>query len=265
MDPTDARQGRYPMTPIPVLYEDEHFVAVNKPQGLLVHRNARDRRDKVFLVQLIRDQIGARIFPVHRLDRATSGVLLFARHPEAARHLARSFAFKQVTKRYAAVVRGFTPESGVIDMPLTRDAYVKSEDDALVAAITRYERLATIELPYPVRPFPTARYSLLCVTPVTGRSQQIRRHLRHLSHPVIGDKKRGDTHHNRLFRTRFDAGRMFLAATELHWRHPFSGAEMNTIAPLTGAFRRVVLRFGWENALPAAWLGPAYDDDCTDV
>lgn len=249
------------MTHIPVLYEDEHYVAVHKPHGLLVHRNPRDRRDKVFLVQLLRNQIGRRVYPVHRLDRATSGVMLFACHPEAARHMARHLATKQVTKHYAAVVRGFTPKTGAIDIPLTREVYQKSENDRAVAALTHYERLATIELPFAVRPFPTARYSLLRVTPVTGRTQQIRRHLRHLSHPIIGDKKRGDTHHNRLFRTRFNAPRMLLAATELHWRHPFSGEKMHTTAALSGAFRHIVLRFGWEDAVPASWIAPNSESD----
>ena len=248
------------MTHIPILFEDEHYIAVHKPHGLLVHRNARDRRDKVFLIQLLRNQIGRKIYPVHRLDRATSGVMLFACHSEAARHMARNLAMKKVIKQYVAMVRGFTDESGSIDNPLTREAYEKSENDVLVSAITHYERLGTVELPYPVGPYQTARYSLLRVTPVTGRTQQIRRHLRHISHPIIGDRMRGDTRHNRFISTNFDASRMFLAATELRWRHPFSGDEMITTAPLEGTFRRIVLRFGWERFLSASWLGPDIGD-----
>ena len=237
-----------------ILYQDDDLVAIDKPSGIKVHRGAFDPRSEAFVLQLLRDQIGRRLYPVHRLDRPTSGALVFALTPGAARSLAKSFARKEVRKTYLAVVRGFTAERGEVDRPLTKDPRHKGPDARRQAALTHYVRLDTAELPLAVGPYATSRYSLVSVEPRTGRMHQIRRHLCHLAHPVIGDRQYGDNKHNRSFKERWQCERLLLAATELTLPLPGSRAPLTIVAPIRGAFHAVIHRLGWAGSVPPDWL-----------
>lgn len=221
-----------------ILYEDADLVAVDKPSGLLVHPTAL-AAERESCMSLLRDQLGHWVYPVHRLDRAASGVLLFARSAGAASELAALFRGRRVSKRYVALVRGHTAPGGVIDKPLR-----KSPAHAEREARTAYERLAIAEVPHPVGRYATARYSLLRVEIETGRLHQIRRHLRHIRHPIVGDTCYGDGKHNRFFRERFGSRRLLLFATRLRFRHPVSGLETVVGAPLPHDFEELLSKVG---------------------
>jgi len=199
----------------PILFEDDHFVGINKPTGILVHRTPISE-DKVFVLQLLRKQLQQRLYPVHRLDRATSGVLIFAKTSEAAAALATLFREKKVQKTYLAVVRGFLEAEGRIDYPLLHENGQLRQE-----AITFYQKLAEVELPIPIGRYQTARYSLLKIWLETGRRHQIRRHFSHLRHPIIGDKRHGDVKHNKYFQEQFNLPRLLLHAARLEFQHPF--------------------------------------------
>lgn len=239
-----------------ILFRDEHFVAVNKPAGLLVHRSDLDRHETEFALQLVRDQMGRHVYPVHRLDRPTSGVLLFALSPEAARRAGEAFDSDVVRKIYQAVVRGIAAEEALIDYPLQElperfAAKSETGNGDAKEAVTAYRRLAVVELPLPLGNFPTVRYSLLEVRPRTGRRHQIRRHLKHLFHPIIGDTTYGEGRHNRLFRNELGCSRMLLHAAELSFPHPWSGETVTISAPLDEEFADVMNRLGWRDTLPS--------------
>jgi tRNA pseudouridine65 synthase len=247
---------------VEILYRDEYLVAVHKPSGLLVHRSPIDRHETRFALQEVRDLLGRRVFPVHRLDKPTSGVLLFALDPASARVVVDAFASGCVAKTYLAVVRGTMPDEGVIDHPLTEEpdrlapGGADAGDRAPQRAVTAYRRLAEVELPVAVGRYPTSRYSLAALLPRTGRRHQLRRHLKHLFHPIIGDTKYGEGRHNRFFREEFQTARMLLHAAELTVPHPATGAPVTVCAPVDGDFAAIVARFGWLPALPPRWLGP---------
>lgn len=204
-----------------VLYRDAHLVAVQKPAGMLVHRTGLASRATRFALQVLRDQLGCHVYPVHRLDRATSGVLLFALDPESARRLGEAFANNAVHKRYLAVVRGWVADDGVIDHPV-RDR----DDGATRTAVTHYRRLARVEIAVAVDRHPTSRYSLVEVLPRTGRRHQIRQHFKHLSHPLIGDTSYGNGRHNRYFREAHGIHRLLLEASALAFTHPWSDQHL---------------------------------------
>lgn len=228
-----------PAAELPVLYRDEHFIAIDKPAGMLVHRTwIAD--DGEFVLQRLRDQIRRRVYPVHRLDRLTSGVLVFGLNPAAARALCGLFEARAVSKRYLAITRGYTGTEGEIDYPLREEP-----DRPAQPALTRYRRLATVELPIPVGRYATARYSLVEVEPVTGRRHQIRKHFAHIFHPLIGDTTHGEGRHNRLFREQFGIHRLLLFAQRLVFRHPYTEAELAITAPLPAEFAQLCERFGW--------------------
>ena len=234
-----------------IIYQDDWLVAVNKPSGWLVHRSWLDRDEKVVVMQTVRDQIGQHVHPVHRLDRGTSGVLLFALDRDVGRVLSAQFETQQVDKTYLAVVRGHPEEAGVIDHPLTRqyDDYEFRAPDTVgeaQSAITRYRRLATVELPYRVDRYPTSRYALLELKPETGRRHQLRRHLKHLAHPIIGDATYGKGRHNRLFQELFGCHRLLLACLEMRLTHPLSGEPLTLTAPLADDFVSVLDALGRE-------------------
>jgi tRNA pseudouridine65 synthase len=241
-----------------ILFLDDHYVAVNKPAGLLVHRSDIDRRETRFALQLVRDRLGRHVFPVHRLDRPTSGVLLFAFSGEGARRAAEALESPEAAKSYLAVVRGIAQEEARIDYPLPdvtdRLEFRPDNGGERRAAVTDFRRLAAVELPFAVGPHPTARYSLLEVTLRSGRRHQIRRHLKHLFHPVIGDTTYGDGRHNRLFRDELDCGRLLLHAVQLTFHHPCSGEPVTVSAPLDEAFATLVRRLGWRDVLRPGWL-----------
>lgn len=236
---------------LPILYRDEHIVAIHKPPGLLVHRSNLARQEERFAVQLLRDQIGQWVYPVHRLDRGTSGILVFALKPEIARTLGQAFMGKDVGKRYLAIVRGHPPEQGEIDHPLAkiRDEYEatignSADAEVLQPALTRYRRLSTAELPHQVDRYPTSRYALLELEPVTGRRHQLRRHLKHVSYPIIGDATYGKGKHNRLFQQLFNCHRLLLACVEMQFQHPVSGEVLRLEAPVEGDFAAVMAALG---------------------
>lgn len=232
---------------IRILHRDEHYVVADKPAGLLVHRTSIDARAPRFLLQTLRDQMGCRVHPIHRLDKGTSGVIVFALHAEAANRLARAFREQRVDKRYLAVVRGYVAEQAVVDWPLrdTIDARSRRRSAALRPAVTDVRRLAVAELATPVGRYATARYSLVCCRPRSGRHHQIRRHLKHLRHPVIGDANYGDLTHNRFFRNTLGVGRLLLAATHICFVHPYTHTELRIAAPLDQSFRQVFQELGW--------------------
>lgn len=204
----------------------------------MVHRTGIST-DRTFLVDLLRERLGRRIWTVHRLDRATSGVLLFALDVEMAAEMGRLFEAGAIDKRYLAVVRGWLEESGEIDKPLS-GARNKTRD-----ALTHYRRLAATELPVAVPPHETARYSLAAVAPKTGRTHQIRRHFNHISHPIVGDVNHGDRRHNRLFRVRFGCHRLLLHAVSLEFQHPATSRALKLQAPPAKEFLDVVNALGW--------------------
>ena len=235
---------------LPILFRDEHLIAIHKPAGLLVHRTVLDRHETRFAVQLLRDQIGQHVHPVHRLDRGTSGVLLFALSREIGRSLSAQFEAQQIDKTYLAIVRGHPPEAGRIDHALTRqfDDYefrLRDSSGEAQNAVTDYRRLAIAELPYRVDRYPSSRYALLELKPQTGRRHQLRRHLKHLAHPIIGDATYGKGRHNRLFQQLFGCHRLLLACREMRLRHPLSGLPLKLSAPLAQDFAAVLNELGW--------------------
>ena len=236
---------------LPIIYQDERVVAIHKPSGLLVHRSELDRHETRFAVQLLRDQLGRHVYPAHRLDRGTSGVLVFALDKDTARALGGQFERQEVIKTYLAVVRGHPPEAGRIDHALSRrrdDAEWVGERSADEAqpAVTDFRRLATCELPHQVDRYPTSRYALVELTPHTGRRHQLRRHLKHIAHPIIGDATFGKGRHNRLFQQLFGCHRMLLACVRMQLRHPVDGRILDLCAPPDGEFAAVLAALGWK-------------------
>ncbi len=242
-----------------ILFMDDDLVAVNKPPGIKVHRGRADRREKCYLLQRLRDQIGRRLYPVHRLDRPTSGVVVFGLSPGSSHEIAKCFSGKIVQKIYLAVVRGHVALDGLIDAPLNRvdDRGRRCED--LQPAVTRYRCLETAELPVAVSRHPTSRYSLVEVHPETGRMHQIRRHFRRISHPIIGDRQHGDNRHNRFFATDLGVGRMLLAAVELRLPHPRTGEPLRLVAPVDAPFHSIIDRMEWRQAVPVQWTPKTAD------
>ena len=204
-----------PPPSVSFLHQDDQLVVVNKPSGLLVHRGWA--RDEVVAMTQVRDLLGRYVYPVHRLDRATSGALLFALDRDTARELQQQFEGGTVEKRYLALVRGIPPESGRIDHPVPR----KPKSSDRIPAVTDFRRLGTFE-----------RYALMEARPRTGRVHQIRRHFKHLSHPLIGDVRYGKGDQNRLFRQRFGLHRLALHALELGFEHPATGSKLAVRAPV---------------------------------
>lgn len=217
-----------------ILYRDDHYVAINKPAGLLVHRSSIARDATEFALQLTRDQLGMEVHPVHRLDRKTSGVLLFAFSLDALRALQQSFNLDKVEKRYVALVRGFTDDVGVIDYPLTND---KGKEQN---AITEFKTLDKYEISVPFGRHLTSRYSYVEVFPRTGRMHQIRKHFAHIFHPIIGDRPHGCNKQNRLFKEQFELTEMLLHAQKYSFDHPYEDRAVVIEAPERAEFRRIL-------------------------
>jgi tRNA pseudouridine65 synthase len=235
-----------------ILYQDDDLVAIDKPAGLLVHRSNIDRHETQFAVQLLRDQLGQKVFPVHRLDKPTAGVLLFALNSETAKLMMARFMSDGVEKTYLAIVRGHTAAVGIIDYPLKEQLDKMTDTNAdqnksAQTAITRYRRLAVAELPYPVGRYPSCRYALVQLSPETGRKHQLRRHMKHIFHPIVGDTTHGDGHHNNFFRDHFDCHQLLLAATDLNFHHPYTGTIVTITAHLDTVFSGVMTKLGWHH------------------
>jgi tRNA pseudouridine65 synthase len=225
-----------------IIYRDEHYVAISKPESLLVHRS-RQARDHVFALQLLRDQVGRFVYPVHRLDRPTSGVLIFGFTSEAAAALCRLFEERQVHKTYLALVRGITQEQETIDYPLYDD-----DGETMREAISAYTRLETVQLDDHINDRTRPDYSLVAVVPQTGRTHQIRRHFHHIHHPIIGDTTHGDGIHNRYFREKFSLYRLMLHASCIRFTHPFTNQLLTITAPLPEEFGELFDHCGWDDA-----------------
>ena len=199
---------------------------------------------------MLRNQIGQMVYPVHRLDRPTSGVLIFAFSSATANSLAKEFFEKRVTKKYLAVVRGKSPERCVIDHPLKEELDKISDkmarlDKPAQEAVTDIETIATVELPFQVDRYPSSRYSLVRAVPRTGRKHQIRRHLKHINYPIIGDVNHGVGKHNRFFREQFQNQRLLLACMEIGFRHPKSNMPVVIKAGLSEDFKLILEKLGW--------------------
>lgn len=226
---------------IEILHIDAHLLAVNKPAGIAVHRSRLVGSDDDYLIDRLRLQVDGPLHAVHRLDRATTGVLLIARAPGIAAELGRQMMARSVVKTYLAVVRGWPAEEGVIDYPLS-GARLRG---AARPAVTRWRRLAVAEVPIAIGKYPQQRYALLEVTPETGRYRQIRRHFHHISHHILGDTSHGRGDHNRLIRQHFGVQRLMLHAASIAFIHPVLGTHTRISAPADDEWRRLTAGLGW--------------------
>lgn len=191
-----------------IIYEDSDLIAINKPHGLLVHRTPIAKDAKFFAVQILRDQIGQKVYPVHRLDRKTSGVLLFAKNQEANKAVQELFRNQKIHKTYIAITRGHIPDQGIIDYAITHEG--KTQD-----AVTHYRCLGRYITNIPTQKYETSRYSLVELKPEHGRFHQLRKHMAHIMHPILGDRPHGCNKLNKVWKEKFQMTSMMLHATEL--------------------------------------------------
>ena len=233
-----------------IIYQDEYIVAVNKPAGMLVHRSWLDKHETQFVMQTLRDQIGQHVFPLHRLDRPTSGVLIFALSSEVASQVMPMFANHEMEKTYHAIVRGWILEEGRLDYALKveldkiADKHASKEKEPQ-EAVTDYKPLAQVEVPHSTGRFPTTRYCLMEMKPLTGRKHQLRRHMAHLRHPIVGDTTHGDGKHNKLFRDVYDSHRLLLHASSLTFVHPFTEQTLTIEARVDETWQKLCEEFNW--------------------
>lgn len=231
-----------------VLYQDNDLIVINKPEGWLVHRSWLDKHETVVVMQTLRDQIGQHVYPIHRLDRPTSGVLIFALSSEIARLLSEQFASNKIEKTYHAIVRGYVDGEAIIDYPLVEELdkiadKFANKDKPAQDAITFYKGLSKIELPIEVGKYKTARYSFVELKPQTGRKHQLRRHLKHIFHPIIGDSKHGDLHQNRAFSHYFAVKRLMLHASTIKIIHPITLTPLTIHAKLSDDWLKILREF----------------------
>ncbi len=225
-----------------LLYEDNYLIAINKPNNILVHhaKMANNVFEEKSLVEILKETYSKKYYPIHRLDRKTSGVVLFAKEKEFIFPFQKIFQENKIKKVYYGIVRGFTPKN------LSIDSDVKGRD-ALVykTAFTKLERLEKIEVPIAVTPYQTSRYSLVKLTPKTGRLHQLRIHTNKISHPLIGDPKYGDRFHNRMFAKQFDCNKLFLHAKSITFEHPFLDSILKIEAPFSKDWHKIGKLFNW--------------------
>jgi len=222
-----------------IIHHDEYLIAINKPHGLLVHRSSIAADVEEFALQMLRDQIDRHVFPAHRLDRKTGGVLLFALDKTTEVAMQQQFAANEVHKSYLAIVRGHTPDSGDIDYPL------RKENGTLQDAFTAYKTLARAELPVAFGKHATSRYSLVEAKPTTGRMHQLRKHFSHIFHPIIGDRTHGCNKQNKLFTETWEMSTMLLHALTLDFIHPATKVPVSIKADLQPEFNRMMELMGW--------------------
>lgn len=220
---------------LPILYQSGELVAINKPHGLLVHRSPMANDATEFAVQRLRDQLGQRVWPVHRLDRKTGGVLLFTLSEAMNSTMQQQFMDGRVYKTYLAIVRGHTPDTQTIDYALRH-----LDTGALQEAITHLKTIQRTEIPLPFGKHTTSRYSLVELTPTTGRMHQLRKHMAHILHPIIGDRPHGCNKQNKLFLEQFSMNTMLLHAQQLAFRHPVTLEEIVINAPVQSEFGRML-------------------------
>lgn len=222
-----------------IVYQDEYLIAINKPHGLLVHRSSIARNAKEFALQLLKAQIGKYVSPVHRLDRKTSGVLLFALEKDVEIAMHQKFMKGEVEKKYLAIVRGYSPDQMEIDYPLLK------ENGMMQEAFTEFKTLERAELEIPLGKHATSRYSLIEAKPKTGRMHQLRKHFAHIFHPIIGDRKHGCNKQNRFFKEQWDITTMLLHASSLRFKHPITEEDIYISAPVQDEFKRVMKLMNW--------------------
>jgi tRNA pseudouridine65 synthase len=227
------------MTILDIIYQDDDLIAINKPHGLLVHRSPIAADAAEFALQLLRDQIGQKVYPAHRLDRKTGGVLLFALNKSTEIAMQQQFMENQVDKKYLAIVRGHTPDAEDIDYPL------RKENGTLQDAFTSYVTLNRAELDVPLGNHPTSRYSLVEANPASGRMHQLRKHFSHIFHPIIGDRTHGCNKQNKLFKERWQMETMLLHASQLTFKHPLTGQTITINARLQPEFLRMMALMGF--------------------
>ena len=217
-----------------ILYLDDYLAIVNKPAGWLVHRTPMDKGETRFVLQTLRDQIGQHVWPVHRLDKGTSGVLLFALDADTARTLGQAFESGEgLQKTYRAVVRGWPADSGLIDHPLKRmPDDMRTERQEVQPAQSRFATLHHFELPLPQQGFASTRCAEVALEPLTGRRHQLRRHMKHIAHPIMGDATHGKGPLNRAVADLIGLQRLWLHATRLQLAHPVSAQPLAIEAPL---------------------------------
>lgn len=222
-----------------IVFEDESYIAINKPNGLLVHRSSIASDVSIFAVQELRNQINQHVYPAHRLDRKTSGVLLFAKNKAALSEIRKLFESKNIDKEYIAIVRGYTEDDGTIDYDLKNEKGISKE------AVTQYETIERSEIAVPLGKFVTSRYSLIKLTPQTGRMHQLRMHMAHILHPIIGDRSHGCNKQNRHFKSTWNSETMFLHARKLHFVHPLTKQSITIQANFPNEFLRIsgILKF----------------------
>lgn len=221
---------------LPIIYQDDAFVVINKPPGMLVHRTTLAAAEDVFALQVLRDQLGQEVFPCHRLDRPTSGALLFALNKDALRLAQEQFQSRQTKKTYLAVVRGWAPESGHIDY----DLRLEEAPDKVQDAQTDFRRLAISELPIASGRYTSTRCSLLELSPKTGRKHQLRRHMAHIRHPILGDTRHGDGAQNRFLRDFCGEQRLMLHAIDLKLSLTNGGDPYHFHAPLDDSLTAIL-------------------------
>ena len=217
-----------------IIYQDDHLIAINKPHGLLVHRSKMANDATEFALQMLRDQIGRHVSPVHRLDRKTGGVLLFAFEKDVEIAMQKQFQEALVGKKYLAILRGYAPDQLDIDYPLAK------ENGNMQEAFTSFVTLERVEIEVPFGKHQTSRYSLVEATPKTGRMHQLRRHFAHIFYPIIGDIKHGCNKQNKFFKAQFEMTTMLLHASQLTFKQPVSGDEININANLHKEFKRIM-------------------------
>ena len=223
-----------------IIYHDEHLVAINKPHGLLVHRSSIAADTSEFALQLLRNQLNRYVYPAHRIDRKTAGVLLFALDKATESSMQQQFMNNEVQKLYLTIVRGHTPDHQEIDYALSK------ENGTLQEAFTSYTTIARAELDVAFGKHPTSRYSLVEATPKTGRMHQLRRHFSHIFHPIIGDRTHGCNKQNKLFTEKWQMNTMLLHARQLRFKHPVTGEVININANLQPEFEEVMRLMRWE-------------------
>ena len=234
-----------------ILYKDEYLVVINKPSGLLVHKSMIDRHEIYFAMKMIRDQIGQWVYPVHRLDKPTSGVLLFALDSHTAKLMSMQFASHSIQKTYIAVARGYVQDEGVIDHALKEKLDKISDKDAskykeAQEAVTAFKCLARVELNASVGRYDKTRYSLVELKPRTGRKHQLRRHMKHINHHLLGDTKYGRGEHNKFVREVYNMNRLLLHAFSLEIQHPYTDEQIIFKANFDDTFKMIFNEFAWK-------------------
>ncbi len=235
-----------------IVYQDEQLVAINKPHGLLVHRSKMANDAQEFALQILRNQLGRHVYPVHRLDRKTGGVLLFALDKEYEISMQKAFQDSAVKKEYLAIVRGHTADTMDIDYPLAKD------NGTLQEAFTSFTTLQRTETPWSVGQHPSSRYSLVLACPTTGRMHQLRKHFAHIFHPIIGDRPHGCNKQNRFFKANFQLDTMLLHAYSLCFEHPYKQQQIRITANLQAEFVRAMQLMNL--SLPANFLNTIKPD-----